>query len=387
MINVLHLRDTDKVCGPGKTVLETCARADPDRFRLYIGLPVPAGSRDNLYLEACRQRGLAVLPIPTAHAFDPRIVTATLRLIREHDIHIVHSHDYKTDLLAALLARLRRLPIITTAHGWIVNDLRSRIYHGLGKRVMPYFDRVIAVSPQIRQQLLRIGVRPERAPLIHNCIVAESYRPDSVEPGYLRQRFGIPEGALMVGNIGRLSPEKGQSVFLDAAARLRQRFPQAWYVLVGDGRDRARLEAQARQLGIADRVCFTGHLQDVRPVFRDIDVLALNSYTEGFPNVVLEALCMLRPVAASAVGGVADVIEDGVTGLLLQAGDGEMAADRLGRLLGDAELRRRLAEAGRARVLERFHFHTRVDKLQRLYEEVLAERAAPLRLRSERRPS
>src|SRR4029450_13712770 len=112
---------------------------------------------------------------------------------------------------------------------------------------------------------------------------------------------------------GRLSPEKGQYDMLEAARRLAPARPQVYFVFTGDGPDEAGLKARAAEYGLADRVLFTGKLKDARPVFRDLDILALTSHTEGFPNVVLEALCMETPVLATDVGGTSEIIQDGVT--------------------------------------------------------------------------
>jgi glycosyltransferase involved in cell wall biosynthesis len=141
----------------------------------------------------------------------------------------------------------------------------------------------------------------------------------------------------------------------------------------GDGPDRAALEQQARDLGLADRVTFTGHLQDVRPVYRDIDVHALTSYTEGFPNVVLESLCMGVPVLANDVGGTREIVEDGVTGILLPAGQPERIAAGLLRLIGEPAWARQLAANGHAVVMRDFSFKQRVLKEEALCRDVLAE--------------
>lgn len=381
MINVLDLRDTNKVCGPGKTILETAARIDPARFHVVVGLLLldREDAEQNLYWQACRKRDVHVEAVRLKHQFDPGVVRRTIELVKRHDIHIIHSHDYKTDILAFLVARSYRIPIITTIHGWIVTNWKSRLYIAAGKRVLPYFDQVIAVSPLIQRQLQALGVPPERAPLVYNAIVAENYQADRHEPGFLRRRFDIPVGARVIGNIGRLSPEKGQDVFLRAAARVRARHPDVYFVLVGDGRDRPRLERMVAELGLTERVRFTGHQQDVRPVFQDIDMLALTSYTEGFPNVLLESLCMQRPILATAVGGVPDIVEDGVTGVLVQPGDHEAVASGLCRMLEDGEAARRMLANGYQRVMERFQFGARVARMEALYQELLGQGAGPLR--------
>jgi glycosyltransferase involved in cell wall biosynthesis len=372
VINVLHLRDTDRVCGPGKTIIETACAATPG-FTHFVGLFLLNRQTTNRYYDAAVRRGVAVLPIRSAHQFDPRIVLTILEIVKRYRIDIIHSHEYKSDLLAWAVARLRHIPVMTTIHGWIRQDLKRKLlYIKAGQSVLPWFERVVAVSHETKAAVISCGVPEQKVVVIHNGIVPESYRPHDHARGFLRRQFGIPDSAALVGYVGRLSPEKGQADLLEAAARLLPGRPAVWIVFVGEGPDRQRLERHAKSLGIADRVVYTGHIEDVRPVFRDLDILALTSHTEGLPNVVLEALCMETAVLANDVGGVSEIIEDGVTGLLLPPRSPTRIADGLGRLLDDPQWARSLALNGKRVVCERFTFQGRVAKEEALCRQILA---------------
>lgn len=370
MINVLHLRDTARVCGPGKTILETASAAGPD-FHHVVGLFLLNREATNPYFEALVGRGVEAVPVRSAHQFDPRVVAAIVQIVKDHRIDIIHSHEYKSDILAWMASRVHRIPIITTVHGWIRNSLKTRMYIRAGQMVLDRFDRVIAVSGETRSAILACGVPEERVVVIHNGIVTGNYRPEDQPPGYLRRRFNLPEGARIVAYVGRLSPEKGQRDLLTAAAEVVRARPDVWFALVGEGPDRNALEQQAAASGIADRVLFTGHLADPRPVFRDLDILALTSYTEGFPNVVLEALCMRKPVIANDVGGVREIVEDGVTGTLLPPGSPARIAAGLLAMLDQPEWARSMAETGHRVVHERFTFPHRVAREEAVCREVL----------------
>jgi glycosyltransferase involved in cell wall biosynthesis len=374
VINILHLRDTDRVCGPGKTIIETACAASRDAFHHSIGLFLLARETENRYLRAAVDRGVEVVPLESRHQFDPRIIGTILRAVKDHRIDIIHSHDYKSDILAWVVSRVRSIPIMTTIHGWIRNSFKARVYVRSGQMVLSHFDRVVAVSGETRTAILACGVPIDKVVVIHNAIVTANYRPEDQEPGYLRQRFDLPEGARIVGSIGRLSPEKGQRDLLSAAAHVVRARRDVWFVLVGDGPDRQELERQAEREGIADRVRFTGHLTDVRPVFRDLDIMALTSHTEGFPNVVLEALCMQKPVVATDVGGVREIIEDGVTGKLLPPKSPEQIRAGLLAMLDYPHWARELALAGERVVHERFTFERRVAKEEELCRQMLASR-------------
>lgn len=371
MINVLHLRDTDRVCGPGKTIIETACAASAG-FSHTIGLLLLDREKTNLYQEAAARRGVPVVPLRSTHQFDPRIIATIVRAVKEHRIDLIHSHEYKSDLLAWAVSRVYRIPVMTTIHGWIQTDTKRRVYVKAGQSVLRWFSRVVAVSDQTKSAILACGVPEHKIAVIHNGIVAENYRPEEHAPGFLRHRFDLPADAPLVGYVGRLSPEKGQADLLTAAAQLLPRIPELRIALVGDGPDRNCLQQQAESLGIAHRVLFTGHLQDVRPVFRDLDVLALTSHTEGFPNVVLEALCMETPVVANDVGGVREIVEDGVTGLLLPPRSPDRIAAAVARVLESPSWARSLALQGKRVVLDRFTFRGRVAKEEALCREVLA---------------
>jgi glycosyltransferase involved in cell wall biosynthesis len=374
VINILHLRDTDRVCGPGKTIIETACAATRGAFTHKVGLLLLASETNNRYLEAAVDRGVEVVPLQSRHQFDPRIIGTIIRAVRDHDIDIIHSHDYKSDILAWLVSRVKSIPIMTTVHGWIRNTLKARVYIKSGQMVLSSFDRVVAVSEETRNAVLACGVRSDKVVVIHNAIVTRNYCPDDQAPGYLRQRFALPDDATLIGSIGRLSPEKGQRDLLSAAAEVVRARPDVWFVLVGDGPDRHELEQQAERAGIADRVKFTGHLTDVRPVFRDLDVMALTSHTEGFPNVVLESLCMQTPVVATEVGGVREIIEDGVTGLLIPPKLPDRIRDALLAMLERPDRGRALAMNGHRVVHDRFAFTRRVALEEELCCQMLASR-------------
>jgi glycosyltransferase involved in cell wall biosynthesis len=379
MINVLHLRDTDRVCGPGKTIIETARATNKLEFSQKVGLFLLEREGSNVYMETAVARGVEVIPIRTAHQLDPRIITRMLTVIREHRIHLIHSHEYKSDILAFLVSRLYPIPIMTTVHGWIRNRLKSRAYVAASQAMLRRFNRVVAVSSRTREAIIESGVSADRVVVIRNGIVTRDYEPADHDRGAFRSQFGIPPKAPLIGYVGRLSPEKGQRDLLMAAAAVLTSHPDAWFTLVGDGPDESRLKDQAQQLGIASRVVFTGHLRDARPAFRDLDVLALTSHTEGLPNVVLESLCMETPVLATDVGGTGEIVKDGVTGLLIPPRAPEAVAGGLRRMLEDAQLRRRLALAGKQLVHREFSFADRVAKEESVYREILATGHAGLR--------
>lgn len=377
-VKVLHLRDTDRVCGPGKTIIETCLRADQAAFDLAVGVFLRPGEEStNVFYQVLQSRGIKAIPFFCGGFNKLSVVKQLVRIIEEQHFDIVHAHEYKSDLFSFMVSCLVKVPVVTTAHGWIQNSRKSRAAIWLSKKAMRRFDRVIAVSSKLKDELIMSGVNPERINLIYNAIVTENYIPGSYEPEAVRKRHGLPESARLIGNIGRLSPEKGQEVFLKAAAKIVDMYPDLYFVIAGDGPAKKDLEALSRSLGLAERVIFTGYWDDVRPFYQDLEFMALTSYTEGFPNVLMEALCMGKPVLATSVGGVPDIIEDRQTGHLVQPGDWDAVAARMKELLNDPDQGKKMADKGKLRVLGDFQFKKRVNDLQNLYLDVLAQRGVP----------
>jgi glycosyltransferase involved in cell wall biosynthesis len=327
---------------------------------------------DNQYWRAAVQRDINVLPIRSKSRFSLQYVNSIIKAVKDNNIDIIHSHEYKSDILAVLVSRQIGIPIVTTAHGWITNSMKSKLYIWLGKQTFRFFDRVVAVSPKIRNEILKYGASSSKVELIYNAIVVEDYQPTNYKKGYLRQRFNIDDDVKIIGNVGRISPEKGQKEFIKAAAIVACNYEKVCFVVVGSGKDMPVVEKLVESLGIKDKVFFTGYESNVRPVFMDLDILALTSFTEGFPNVILEALCMDTAVLATDVGGVNDIVLDNMTGVLVQAGDIEaMSNGMLGLLTkgGDAE---KMILNGKNRINNYFEFSQRVKKIEDLYEQVIS---------------
>jgi glycosyltransferase involved in cell wall biosynthesis len=173
-----------------------------------------------------------------------------------------------------------------------------------------------------------------------------------------------------VGVVAHLSPEKGHVTVLKAAARLRERFPDVTYVLVGGGERRQMLEERARTLNVADRVLFTGFRKDSDAMMREFDVFCLASLSEGLSSAILAAMARPLPVVATCVGGIPELVVDGSTGLLVPAGRPDKLAEALAKVLSSSSLRRRMREAGRRRVAEYFTLDRKLDETERLYLEL-----------------
>src|SRR5512133_785952 len=314
-----------------------------------------------------------------------RDLAATLRLarlIRRERPDILHTHTAKAGTVgrvAALLAGRRRPPIVVhTFHGHVLRGyfgpLRSRFFRLLERWLAARTTALIAVSPQVRDDLVDLHVAPpERFAVIRLGIELDE-RVNGAQDGRLESRryLGIPPDRFAVGWIGRMTAVKRTDDVLLAFKRLRDDGVDAVLCLVGDGPDRAQLERRAHELGVMRDTLFLGYQEDVAPFYAAFDALVLPSGNEGTPVSVIEALAAGRPVVATRVGGVPDVVRDGEDGFLVEAGATDDLADRLGRLARDPDLRARMGRKGRERVLPRYAVERLVDDVDELYRSLLS---------------
>jgi glycosyltransferase involved in cell wall biosynthesis len=340
-----------------------------------------------------RARGVEVLEIPQLGrelnpVLDPIAVRRIAGLIRELRPHILHTHTAKAGALgrvAALAARSARPPIVVhTYHGHVLtgyfDPVRQAAYRTIERRLARMTTRLVAVSPEVRDDLLALGVgRPEQFTVIRLGIdLDERSAGSAADRTRLRSRLELPEEAFVVGWIGRMTAIKRLPDVLASFAELRRRGVEARLCLVGDGPDRAEAERLASGLGIAGDALFLGYQADIAPYYALFDVLLLPSGNEGTPVVAIESLAAAKPVVATRVGGVPDVVEDAADGFLAPVGDVKGLADGLERLARDPQLRAQMGRRGRERTLPRYRVERLIDDVDSLYRELLAEKGIAL---------
>jgi glycosyltransferase involved in cell wall biosynthesis len=312
---------------------------------------------------------------------DALAVMKLARLIRTERPQILHTHTAKAGAvgrLAALLAGDARPPIVVhTFHGHVLrgyfDPVRSAGFRLLERWLARTSTALVAVSPQVRDDLVALGVAPREKFAVVRLGVELDERVDAGANGRVETRrlLGIAPDRFAVGWIGRMTGVKRTDDVLLAFRRLRERGVDACLCLVGDGPDRDHVERRAHDLGVMRDTFFLGYQDSVAPFFSAFDAFVLPSVNEGTPVTAIEALASCRPVVATRVGGVPDVVRDGVDGFLVEAGAIDDLADRLARLAADPELRQRMGAAGRERVLSRYAVDRLVDDVDRLYRALL----------------
>ncbi len=369
-INLLHITAQDAPVGPGKQILRQSVHLSAYGVRpTIVGFSI-RGSGVEL-LRTARALGLDTECIKSTSGWDVKQIRRLIGIARRRAADVLVTHGHKADLVGLAAARLTGIPIVAYARGWTGEDRRVRFYEGLDRTALRFMDRVVAVSGAKREELLSLGLCPAQVVTVANAVDVPERAPSRLDARLrLLQSFALPAQARLVAIAGRLSPEKAQSDFLRACSRLASVYPQTHALVFGDGPERGRLETWCRDLGIGPRVTFCGHRSDFVELLPGLDLLVLSSLTEGLPNVVLEAFAMGVPVVATAVGGVPEIAQDGVTALLAPPAQPDKLASAMIEALSDKAASARRAKAARALVQEHYGFAENARQFAKLIHQV-----------------
>ena len=285
-------------------------------------------------------------------------------------------HGYKADLVGRPAARLAGIPVVAVSRGWTGKTFKVRWYDRIDRLFLHRMDCVVCVSEGQAAKVRAAGVPDAKIRVIRNAARPEAFRdPDSA----MRERIlaGLPQpGRRLILAAGRLSSDKGFHILIDAIPTVLARAPEARWIICGEGAERAALEQQVRTAGLTGVVVFVGFRTDLDDWMPNADLFVLPSFTEGLPNVLLEAHACGVPVVATAVGGTPELVRDGETGYLVPPGEAPALADRIIRLLVDDGVRRQMGANARARVREQFTFAVQARQYLELFEELLTAACA-----------
>jgi glycosyltransferase involved in cell wall biosynthesis len=373
------------VGGPAIHVINLTTGLDSTRFEsiLVTGIENPG---EGSLLDLAVEHGIQPVVIPeivaeaTLKPRDLKALVALYRLLRRERPHIVHTHTAKAGFVGRLAARLAGVPVVVhTYHGHVLHGYYSPaitvLLRGMERVLGSLTTRIIAVSEQVKRDLVDYRVaNPDKISVIPLGFELKPFLDSANQRGNFRADLRLSNGGPLVGIVGRIFPIKNHHLFLDAAARIAAEEKTARFVIVGDGVLRKQMEEHANRLGIADRVIFTGWRRDLPRIYADLDVLVVSSNNEGTPVSAIEAMASGCPVVATRVGGLPDLIEDGETGCLVPQRDADALATAVLRLLRDRATARRIGQAARAKVAERFTTERLVADIERLYTDLLSEK-------------
>jgi glycosyltransferase involved in cell wall biosynthesis len=357
--------------GVEEHVLSLIKRLDRRHFRVSLVAPPALLDAFAADLRRIDVQTLAVTVDTPWRLRDIMDLVRLYRFLRRQRPDIVNCHLLRATFIGAPLAKLAGVRrVIATNHGpdpWRRGLIKG--WYGIDRLVGRFIDLTIAVCASAKESLVRTkGLPADGIVVINNGRELEDFEPlPAAETAEVRRELQLPGTDTIVVIVGRLEEQKGHRFALDAMPTVLARHPHTRLLLVGDGGLRASLEKQAHALGVAERVIFTGFRRDVRRLLGVADVVALPSLWEGLPLTLIEALAMAKPVVATAVNGVPDVVIDGHTGLLVPAGDSDAFGRRLVELLDAPERAACLGRAGREHVLANFAIDRQINETARCY--------------------
>ena len=367
-MKILHIISSGGMYGAEAVILNMSRMLNEGPHRSLLGV-FSNSSNPNLQLhEYATKEGIESYLIPCKGQIDRKAIASIRDLVQRTGAEVVHAHGYKADLYAYFALRASGVPLVSTCHNWLDNDRKTFFYGVLDRLILRAYARVVAVSEDVRQRLLKSGVKAKKISMIRNGI---DLRPFDRASAVVKDELGWGANSL-VGLVGRLSVEKGVDIFMHSAARVLAHCPDAKFLVAGDGPDRAGLEALIDQLGIRGSVRLLGRRDDMPSVYASLDVMVSASRLEGLPIAILEGMASRLPVVATAVGEVPTVILHGRTGVLVPTESPELLAEAIIELLRDPAKRERLGAGATQLVEDEFSARRMTADYLCVYEEAIA---------------
>lgn len=370
-MRVLHLISSNGLFGAERVVLElskglsALKRCDP-----VVGALRNSQNPHTEILEEARSNGLGTAMFPCAGQFDARTINGIRNFLKKEAIDLLHCHGYKSNFYG-LLAAGNLVPKVTTNHNWLLSHWKLKLYCLLDALWIRRFDRIVAVSEEVKRNMLKYRVPEEKIEVIDNGIdVNRLNREFPAEEA--RAEFGLKGQEKVIGTVGSLKPEKGHIYLLRAAKEALKNNPDLKFLLVGDGPLRRSLESEAIDLGIERNLIFAGERSDIGKMLSLMDIFILPSVEEGLPMALLEAMAAKKPIVATAVGAVPRVIEHNRDGLLVAPRDSSGLGNAVLTLVNDEGKRNELADKAYERVKGSFSCNRMGERYYSLYESLLS---------------
>lgn len=366
---ILHLISSSGFLGAENVVLELSKETSKQAIWVTIGI---LENRNNLHMELAdraRQEGMKVQIFPCRGRFDRKTIESIRDFILSQQPNILHSHNYKSNFYA-LAANRKKSTWVVTNHLWKRTTLALKVYAYLDSLIIRRADKVVAVSEDIANEMTRRGISSEKIHIIDNGINLDRFANKRIYNDR-RKSLGLNGTHKIFGTIASLTPEKGQVYLIEAARLVTDKYPECRFFIVGDGGQRELLEEKTAAFGLTKKVNFTGSRKDVPELLHMFDAFVLPSLAEGLPIALLEAMAAKVPVIATRVGAIPQLIEDHVSGLLIQPKDSQAIANAIREVLNDEQRSLEMAEKGFERVRDNYSSAIMARKYLAVYRELL----------------
>lgn len=367
---ILHLISSSGFLGAENVVLELAKESVKAGYWTTIGI---IENRNNLHMglaDRAINEGMKVQIFPCRGRFDSKTIDNIRDFIDREQPNILHSHGYKSNFYAWRALSGLNMPWVVTNHGKRVG-MKLSVYNWLNIFFMKKADKLIAVSREIADEMKKKGITSTKILVIDNGIDLQKFS-NLEKSNDLRKSFRLNGNDKIVGTIGSLTEEKGHMYLLKAARQVMDKCPECRFLIVGDGGQRQFLEEKTAHLGLTEKVLFAGSRKDVPEILSMLDAFVLPSLKEGLPMALLEAMASRVPVIATSVGAIPKVLENGVSGILIQPKDSQAIASAIMQVVNDKQGSFEMAQKGFEQVRDHFSSKTMSEKYLTVYEELLS---------------
>jgi glycosyltransferase involved in cell wall biosynthesis len=368
-MRILHLISSAGLFGAERIALELSKSLK----KTYYCEPI-IGVIRNVYnpheemLEEAKRNNIPYAVFQCRSQLDLKLAFLVKEFIKKNKIDIIHCHGYKSNFYG-LLASKGQVPSVTTNHNWLTEHWKLKIYCILDSLWIRFFDGIVAVSNEVKKDMLRYKIPGEKIRVIDNGISLERFE-KWTETRKMKTQLGFEEKTMVIGTIGSLVIEKGHIYLLEAARQILDGVKDLKFIIIGDGPLRKALEEKSEELGIKKDVIFMGHRGDIPEILTAMDIFVLPSIKEGLPVALLEAMAAKRPVIATRVGAIPKVIENKDIGILVEPKDINELRDAIMNLISDPGRRDLLAREGFGRVCTDFSSDEMCKHYLKLYKEI-----------------
>jgi len=378
-LRVVSVMEADFVTGPAKNLLEFAQRsrlADEDlpAVDLSIVAYLRGDQPETAFIRTAREAGVAIDIIRERGRFDLKVLPKLRQIAQTRDPHIFQTHNVKSHCMFRMSGIWRERAWLAFHHGYTTTDLKMRGYNLVDRWSLPAARHVVTVCGPFVDLLEKRGIARANITVLHNSVKYQAASPEAVRSA--REEIPAAAGVPILLSVGRLSREKGHVDLLRALAKLREANQPFHLVIVGEGADRKLIETERQRLGLDAHVTLLGLRHQVQPYYALADIAVIPSRSEGSPNVLLEAMIAARPIVATRVGGIPEIVTHEDAALLVPSRDPEAMARALARMLGDLSLRERLARRAFEVACTSYSPEAYRRSLVQLYQRVLSAGAA-----------
>ena len=363
MLNILHIIPTLDIGGVEMQLAELVKRLNREKYNITVCCITRGGPLE----ESIRGSGVKLVILKRRFKFDLSIIFQLIRLMKREKIDLVHTYLFTANAWGRVAAILANVPVVIASERNAIPERKKSVHILIDRFLSRYTDVIVCNSNFIKElNTKRESINGNKFTIVHNAVDTKQFSPE-INSDIARKEFSIYPDVSVVGMVARLHICKGHQYLLKAAVEVIKVLPEVKFVLVGDGELRGELENSAMKLGIEKNIVFTGSRQDVSQLIQLFDVAVLSSIYEGFGNFLIEAMAMTKPVVATNVGGIPEVVKHEETGILVSPRNPEALAEGIIRLLKNKEEVRRMGLAGRKRVEQYYDINLKVKKVEEIY--------------------